>query len=149
MQNAQNDIAINNNNLQKDVQISLQNAVQDFQQDVQEYSAKVQKYNSELNQYQQDINKEVQDFVNTLNKESQEYQNKIALYNADLQKYQAEAGENAQKIASATQNSTFYSNESKKYYDWSQLEISSYIQNNSKMINQTMAAQAAAQQQRS
>ena len=148
VQNAQNDIAVNNNNLQKDVQISLQNAVQDFQQDVQEYSAKVQKYNSELNQYQQDINKEVQDFVNTLNKESQEYQNKIALYNANLQKYQAEVGEKTQKIGSATQNSTFYSNESKKYYEWSQLEISSYIQNNSKMINQTMAAQAAAQQQR-
>ena len=149
VQNAQNDIAVNNNNLQKDVQISLQNAVQDFQQDVQEYSAKVQKYNSELNQYQQDINKEVQDFVNTLNKESQEYQNKIALYNADLQKYQAEVGEKTQKIGSATQNSTFYSNESKKYYEWSQLEINSYIKNNSKMINQTMAAQAAAQQQRS
>ena len=69
------------------------------------------------------------------------------MYNANLQKYQAEVGEKTQKIGSATQNSTFYSNESKKYYEWSQLEISSYIQNNSKMINQTMAAQAAAQQQ--
>ena len=64
-----------------------------------------------------------------------------------MQKYQAEASEKAQKINSATQNASFYSNESKKYYDWAKLEINSYIQNNSKMIQQTIAAQQQAAQQ--
>ena len=75
----------------------------------------------------------------------QEYQSKLALYNADLQKYQAQIGEKTQKVTSATQNAAYYSNESKKYYEWAVAEINMYIQNNSKMINRTMAARAAAQ----
>jgi len=49
------------------------------------------------------------------------------------------------------QISTFYSAEAKKYYDWSVAEITNYIQNNEKMVNQTIAArqQLAQQQQRS
>ena len=50
---------------------------------------------------------------NGANKDFKDLSQAMNFYNADLQKYQAEAGENAQKIASATQNSTFYSNESK------------------------------------
>jgi len=63
-----------------------------------------------------------------------------------LQKYQAEAAEKSQKINLSTQNASFYSNESKKYYEWAKMEISSYIQNNSKMIATTLKSQA--QQQR-
>ena len=69
------------------------------------------------------------------------------MYNSNLQKYQAEAAEKSQKINLSTQNASFYSNESKKYYDWAKLEINSYIQNNSKIINQTIAAQQQAAQQ--
>ena len=231
VQNAQNEIAVSSANLNKDVQINLQNAVQDFQQDVQEYSAKMQKYSSEvqsyqqdvnkqvqeytineiqkelaiwntniqsdlqsytsniqnelnefnkelqiyqaevqasiqdaqlesaeeaqkiqkysaeLNQYQQDMNKEIQDFVNTLNKETQEYQSKIALYGAELQKYQSEITDKTQEGTFKTQNVQYYEKQADKYYTWAQTEITQYIQNNSKMINQTIAAQAQAQQQ--
>jgi len=119
--------------------------MQDFQQDVQEYQNKLQKYSAEVGTYQQDMNKEIQDFVNTLQKESQEYQSKVAVYGADMQKYQSEIGEKTAKIGSATQNAAYYSAEAKKYYEWANMEISSYIQNNSKMINQTIAAQAAQQ----
>ena len=73
----------------------------------------------------------------------QEYQSKLALYNADLQKYQAQIGEKTQKVTSATQNAAYYSNESKKYYEWAVAEVNMYVQNNSKMINRTIAAQAA------
>ena len=62
-----------------------------------------------------------------------------------MQKYQTEVGEKTQKITSATQNAAYYSNESKKYYEWAIAEVNMYIQNNSKMINKTMAAQAAQQ----
>ena len=148
VQNAQNDFNNKKSNLDKDVQIGLQNAINNFQEDVQEYSASIQKFNSELTKYQNDTNKEVQDYTNTLNKNTQEYQNKIALYGAELQKFQAEVGEKSAKVGSATQNAAYYSAEAKKYYEWANMEISSYIQNNSKMINRTIAAQSAAQQRR-
>jgi len=38
-----------------------------------------------------------------------------------------------------------YANESRKYYEWAIQEINMYIQNNSKIIGRTMAAQAAQQ----
>ena len=134
------------NDTNAEYQAQLQISIQDAQLESQDDAQKIQKYSSELNQYQQDMNKEIQDFVNTLQKENQEYQSKLALYNADLQKYQAHIGEKTQKVASATQNAAYYSNESKKYYEWAITEIKMYVQNNSKMINKTIAAQAAAQQ---
>jgi len=155
-QSVQNEFNTRKSNLDKDTQISLQNAMQDFQQDVQEYQNKLQKYSAEVGTYQQDMNKEIQDFVNTLQKESKEYQSKVTVYTSDIQKYQAEyssalqkyqteIGEKTAKIGSATQNAAYYSAEAKKYYEWANMEINSYIQNNSKMINRTIAAQAAQQ----
>ena len=120
----------------------------DFRQDVDEYAAKIQLYSSNVNTYQADINKELQNYLQSLDKKSKEYQSKLALYNADLQKYQAQVGEKTQKVASATQNASYYSNESKKYYEWAVAEVNMYVQNNSKMINRTIAAQSVAQQQR-
>jgi len=146
IQNVQSEISIKTANMQKDTQINLQNAVQNFQKEVQEYASKLKRYESELGQYQNDISKEVQDYTNTLQKEVQEYQSKLALYTADLQKYQNLIADETQKAAVKTQNAGYYMQESDKYYKWYQNEISLYIQNNSKMIAQTMAAQAARQQ---
>ena len=146
IQNAQSDISVNSANLNKDIQIALQNALQNFQKDIQEYASKLQKYGADINAYQQNIQKEIQDFVNTLNKNTQEYQSKLALYTSDLQKYQSEVGESTQEAAVKAQNVQRYERESDKHYKWAQMEIQQYIQNNSKMIQQTMAAQAAQQQ---
>jgi chromosome segregation ATPase len=128
---------------QNELQEKVQEATNQQTKDSTEYGAKLQKYGNEIQSYQADVNKEVQDFVNTLQKEMQEYQSKLALYNADLQKYQAQIGEKTQKVTSATQNASYYSNESKKYYEWAVAEVNMYVQNNSKMINRTIAAQAA------
>ena len=165
----QKELAIWNTNIQSDLQSyssNIQNELNEFNKDAQIYQAqiqasiqdaqlesaeegqKIQKYSAELNQYQQDINKEIQDFVNTLQKESQEYQSKVALYNSNLQKYQSEIGEKTAKVGSATQNAAYYSKEADKYYQWANAEVQVYIQNNSKMINKTIAAQAAQQQRR-
>lgn len=146
IQNAQSDISVNSANLNKDIQIALQNALQNFQKDIQEYASKLQKYGADINAYQQNIQKEIQDFVNTLNKNTQEYQSKLALYTSNLQKYQSEVGESTQEAAVKAQNVQRYERESDKHYKWAQMEIQQYIQNNSKMIQQTMAAQAAQQQ---
>ena len=148
MQNAQNELDTRKSNLGKDVQLALQNAMNDFRQDVDEYAAKIQLYSSNVNTYQADINKELQNYLQSLDKKSKEYQSKLALYNADLQKYQAQVGEKMQKVSSGHQNASYYSLESKKYYEWAVTEVNMYTQNNSKMINRTMAAQVAAQQQR-
>jgi hypothetical protein len=129
-------------------QVQLQISTQDAQLSSQDDAQKLQKYGNELQSYQNDVNTQVQDYTNTLNKNTQEYQNRISLYNSDMQKYQAEVGEKTQKINSATQNATYYSKESDKYYQWASAEVQMYIQNNSKMINRTMAAQAAQQQSR-
>ena len=145
IQNVQNDLNVKSTNLNKDIQIALQNAVQDFQQDVQEYSAKIQKYNAELGQYQQDVGKEVQKYSNTLAKNSQEYQSKLSLYSSQLQSYQSEVSEISQKHASLQQHVNYYSQKADKYFEMATLEINMYIQNNSKIIGSTMAAQAAQQ----
>jgi len=129
-------------------QAQLQISVQDAQLSSQDDAQKIQKYSAEVGTYQHDMNKEIQDFVNTLQKESQEYQSKVALYNSELQKYQAGVSEKTAKVGSATQNAAYYSKEADKYYQWANAEVQMYIQNNSKMINKTIAAQAAAQQQR-
>jgi hypothetical protein len=144
--NMQNEL----NEFNKELQIyqaEVQASVQDAQLESTEEAQKIQKYSAELNQYQQDINKEIQDYTNTLSKNVQEYQNKIALYTADVQKFQASVGNQAQKTTMTAQQAQHYQAEADKYYKWSVNEVSSYIANNSKMIDRTMAAQVAAQQQ--
>ena len=81
----------------------------------------------------------------TLNKEVQEYQSKVAKYGAELQSYQGEVAEQTAEKATIQQNIAYYAQQSDKYYKWAQAEVTQYIQNNSKMINKTMAAQAAQQ----
>ena len=81
-----------------------------------------------------------------LQKNIKEYESNLALYNSNVQKYASEVGEIVQKSTLATQNAAYYSKEAEKYYNWAKLEVNSYVQNNSKMIRQTMAAQAAQQQ---
>jgi|2_EtaG_2_1085320.scaffolds.fasta_scaffold01534_2 hypothetical protein len=128
-------------------QAQLQKSIQDAQLDSAEDSQKLQKYASELQEYQQNINKEVADFTNTLNKNVQEYQSELALFGAELTRHQSLVAEQAQKGAADQQTVAFYEKESDKYYNWARTEIQAFIQNNSKMIQQTVAAQAAAQQQ--
>ena len=72
IQQLQSDLSIKNANLSKDQQVSLQNAIQNFQKDVQEYSSKLQLYSNELNSYQSKISEEVQIKQNKL-QQSQVY----------------------------------------------------------------------------
>ena len=145
---AQSDLQIAIANADRSQQRQLQNSVQDMQAIASDNEISMSKFQGEVSKYQADVAKEVQEYTQVLDKISKEYQSELALYGADLQKYQSEVGEKTQKITSATQNAAYYSNESKKYYEWAIAEVNMYIQNNSKMINKTMAAQAAAQQRR-
>ena len=59
-----------------------------------------------------------------------------------------EAGGYAQEIQTRINNKTIYMQSADKYYQWAQMEVQQYIQNNSKMVDKSLAMQAA-QQQRS
>ena len=102
------------------------------------------KFNEENAEYQAQLQISIQDAQLS----SQDDAQKLQDYSSKVQAYASEVNEMASKINSSTQNATYYSAESKKYYEWANAEISSYIQNNSKMINKTMAAQAAQQQRK-
>jgi hypothetical protein len=118
-----------------------------LQKENQEYGAKLQKYSSNLNKYQADVTKEVQ-----------EYQQKLSQYQLELstssQAWQKQESDKVSRYQSEVQNSlnifnkenavytqriSYYEGASDKYYQWAQSEIMQYIQNNSKMIERTMA----------
>jgi len=144
-QEAQQSTEMDKFNKSQDQALNLANASKQMEDLIADNQSKIAKYNSELQSYQAQVNKDVSDYTQSLQKNYQEYQSKLALYTADMQNYQSQVAEQQQKIGSATQNAAYYSGESKKYYEWSVAEINMYIQNNSKMINRTMAARAAAQ----
>jgi len=130
-------------NKSQDQALALENSAKQMESAIQDNNITISKFSQDLNLYTHNINKEVQDFQQSLSKKYQEYQSELALYNANIQKYNAEIAEEAQNTGLNTQNAVHYSNESKKYYDWAVSEITMYIQNNSKIINRTIAAQSA------
>ena len=142
LQDSLNTFNKENAEYQAQLQVSIQNAQLSSQDDAQ----KLQKYSSELQAYKDDVEKQVHNYTNSLQKNIKEYESNLALYNSNVQKYASEVGEIVQKSTLATQNAAYYSKEAEKYYNWAKLEVNSYVQNNSKMIRQTMAAQAAQQQ---
>ena len=123
---------------------ALQNQLNKFNDENAEYQARLQEAIK-----QADINSaEAQQEANlTLQKENQEYSAKLQLYQGDLAKYQNEISAQVQNSTSSLQNAAYYSAESKKYYEWAIAEVNLYIQNNSKIINKTLAAQVAAGKQ--
>ncbi len=135
---------------------SMQNKLNEFNDANVEYQAKLQEaiQQAQINaqkaqqQAQIDATDAQQEASLLLQKENQEYASKLQKFSAEVAAYQADVNEEAQKVGSSTANASFYSAEGKKYYDWAQLEVSSYIKNNSKMISMAMASQSTAQQGR-
>ena len=135
---------------------SMQNKLNEFNDANVEYQAKLQEaiQQAQINaqkaqqQAQIDATDAQQEASLLLQKENQEYASKLQKFSAEVAAYQADVNEEAQKVGSSTANASFYSAEGKKYYDWAQLEVSSYIKNNSKMISMSMASQSTAQQGR-
>tara|TARA_Y100000310_G_scaffold305861_1_gene346482 strand:+ start:701 stop:2467 length:1767 start_codon:yes stop_codon:yes gene_type:complete len=78
------------------------------------------------------------------NAKSQAVQGYISTANAYIQAAQSYGSEAQSRLA----NKQSFVPLSEQYYKWAQMEVQQYIQNNSKMINKTISAQASAQQQR-
>jgi len=126
-------------------QVEVQKSFKESDISGAEESKAVSKYTAELNEYQQNVTNEVQSYVNSLNKIVQEYQSEVALHTAEIQKYQSQSGDQAQKNTMKTQNVAYYSKEADRCYQMAVAEIQRYISNNEKIIQSTMAAQAAQQ----
>jgi|TARA_Y100000296_G_scaffold33219_1_gene38452 hypothetical protein len=147
----QEDIELANAQMQKistyvnSYQSAMQNRLNEFNDANAEYQAKLQE---SIQQAQIDAAEAQQESSLLLQKENQEYASNLQKLSAEVGIYQSEVNEKVQKITSSSANAAFYSAEGKKYYDWAQLEVSSYIKNNSKMISMAMASQSTAQQGR-
>jgi hypothetical protein len=102
----------------------LASRVQAIQSQIAEYQAKLQSSQAEFNS-------ELQDYQARLNETVQLNQGQIAEWQS----------ENSVKL-------NHYIQMSAQHYNWAKAEIESYIQNNSKMINRAIAAQASRQQAR-
>ena len=62
MQNAQQEFGTRKANLDKNVQLDLQNAINNFQKDVQEYKSTLEKYQSDIQDYQSEVGATIQKY---------------------------------------------------------------------------------------
>tara|TARA_Y100000310_G_scaffold176098_1_gene176243 strand:- start:179 stop:1738 length:1560 start_codon:yes stop_codon:yes gene_type:complete len=136
----QNELNIFNKE-QVSYQANIQKSMQDAKTVTGVEASKIQSYTTAVQVYQQEVTKEVQDYQVSLTKKTQEYQSELALFNASLQKFQNEVGEKTQEITLSNQQSQIYAQLSEKYYNWSVMEVTSYVQNNAKSVATAMARQ--------
>ena len=125
------------------IQESIQELQIENQVNIAAAQAELQKNIDNENRSQQ---RQLQNGINDMQALLQDNQSKISKYQAETAVYQAESSNNIQEYQSKVQKQQAYSKEADKYYQWANAEVQIYIQNNSKMISRTMAAQASAQQ---
>tara|TARA_R110002110_G_scaffold111283_1_gene277202 strand:+ start:93 stop:2387 length:2295 start_codon:yes stop_codon:yes gene_type:complete len=138
----------------------IQSKMQVTSTKIQEYSSKVQDALNVFNEgnavYQASIQRSIQQAqINmqdaqkeadlTLQADIQDYTLELQKYQIDISSYQADIQSQVQEYQSKLQKQQAYAVESKKYYDWAQIEISNYIKNNSKMIGLSVASQSQQQ----
>ena len=145
VQDELNDINIQNISYQSAIQESIQELQVENQRNIAAAQAELQLNMDNENRSQQ---RQLQNGINDMQAIVQDNQSLISKYQAESQQYSSEAQIGIAEYQNKIQKQQSYSKESDKYYQWANAEIQMYIQNNSKMINKTMAAQASAQQQR-
>ena len=106
------------------------------EEDIELANATLQKISTYINAYGQSM----QNKLNQFNDGNVEFQAKLQ---EAIQQAQIDAQKAQQQSQIDSGTAALYVAESKKYYDWAQLEISNYIKNNSKMIAISMANQAS------
>ena len=121
--------------------------IQEIQAKVGEYSARMAEAQAVFNKENAEYQAQLQISIQNAQLSSQDDGQKLQDYSSKVQTYSSEVNEQIQKIGTAVQNMSYYSNESKKYYEWARMEVQQYVQNNSKMIQAGIAMQSASQQQ--
>jgi len=136
---------------QAEYQGTIQEAIQEAQLADSNEAKKIQKFQAETGNYQAEVNKIVAENQGQLGEWQQRNALEVQRLGADMQNalndFNEKNTEYQAQLQIKLQNSQIYSKEADKYYQWAHNEIKNYIQNNSKMINQTIAAQAQSEQQ--
>ena len=70
-------------------------------------------------------------------------QDSISKYQSELQQYSGEVQAEVSEYQNKIQKQQALSKEADKYYQWAKTEVTTYIQNNSKMIAATMSSQSS------
>jgi ABC-type transporter Mla subunit MlaD len=114
---------------------------------------KISQYQSEASHYATQVNQYIQNYTSRLQKDMQDTQatianndDLVAKYQSELQQYTSEVQAETAEYQNKIQKQQAYSKEADKYYQWANLEVKTYIQNNSKMIAATMSSRSQSAQ---
>ena len=142
MQDALNLFNEENVEYQAEVQEKIQQAQIDNQENLQNMQKALQIAIRDADRSQEH---QIQEKMQDLQAVVADNQSLITKYQNELGEYQAEVSAETVEYQNKLQKQQVYAKESEKYYSWAQMEVNSYIKNNSKMIGMTMAAQAQPQ----
>ena len=121
---------------------AMQNQLNIFNDANVEYQASIQKAMQDAQIAAQEAQKEGD---MTLQAAVQDYTLELQRFSADVQKYSADVQKGVSEYQFKLQKSGEYTRMATTYYQWAKTEVQQYIQNNSKMIDRTIAAQMAPQ----
>ena len=131
---------------QKEYDASIQESLQELQVanqvNIAQGQASLQVAIDNENRSQQ---RQLQNGINDMQAIVASNQDLISKYQSELQQYSGEVQAEVSEYQNKIQKQQSYSKEADKYYQWAKLEVTTYIQNNSKMIAATMAGRARAQ----
>jgi hypothetical protein len=147
---AQGELQLNMDNENRSQQRQLQNGINDMQAIVADNQRKITQYQAEASHYATQVNQYIQNYTSRLQKDTQDTQaaianndDLVAKYQSELQQYTSEVQAETAEYQNKIQKQQAYSKEADKYYQWANLEVKTYIQNNSKMIAATMSSQSS------
>ena len=150
---AQAELQLNIDNENRSQQRQLQIGVNDMQAIVADNERKISQYQSEASHYATQVNQYIQNYTSRLQKDMQDTQatianndDLVAKYQSELQQYTSEVQAETVEYQNKIQKQQAYSKEADKYYQWANLEVKTYIQNNSKMIAATMSSRSQSAQ---
>jgi hypothetical protein len=121
---------------------AMQNQLNIFNDANVEYQASIQKAMQDAQIAAQEAQKEGD---MTLQAAVQDYTLELQRFSSDVQKYSADVQKGVSEYQFKLQKSGEYTRMATTYYQWAKTEVQQYIQNNSKMIDRTIAAQMAPQ----
>ena len=137
-------------NKAQDQALALANAAKQIEDVIADNNAQVARFQSMAQHYATQVNEDVQSYTTQLQSDIQTMQGKIAnnddliaKYQSELQQYASEVQAETAEYQNKIQKQQALSKEADKYYQWAKLEVTTYIQNNSKMIAATMASRQA------
>jgi len=140
IQNEVNEFNKENVSFQANIQEGMQEIQVANQADMAKLQASLQVAIDNENRSQQ---RQLQNGVNDMQAIVASNQDSISKYQSELQQYSGEVQAEVSEYQNKIQKQQALSKEADKYYQWAKTEVTTYIQNNSKMIAATMSSQSS------